>query len=164
MTHDTWHLTHKLWQVTCDPFWSVNIPSSQGSEETLFLKKSHRISDWLNQLTTKMFVEQPRLHRVCLLFWIFWPLNIAKNCKQDKSWIEYRKVVSHTNFVNAILLLCSSGPGLNITILCLHFRYSLSPHQFIFFNETGLHLSHWKGLQMVLDFGDTFAPSIHEES
>ena len=28
-------------------------------------QKDHIINEWMNQLMTKVFVEQPRLHRVC---------------------------------------------------------------------------------------------------
>ena len=64
-----------MWQMTRDMYmwWGVNIlskfqlPSSYGLGETVFWE--YFLKGWLSlllsPLMTKVFVEQPQLHRVC---------------------------------------------------------------------------------------------------
>ena len=74
VTCDMWHVTRgTLWHVTRDMFWGVNILSK------FQLPSSYRLwfmilwrsrgNGWLNELInylmTRLFIEQPRLHRVC---------------------------------------------------------------------------------------------------
>ena len=72
MTHDTWHMTHDTWHVTCCGGWTF----SQNFSSLAFMvcdlwyledleKKADRLTEWTNESMTKVFVEQPRLHRVC---------------------------------------------------------------------------------------------------
>ena len=78
VTHDMWHVTLDMWRVTCDK-WQV-----WGGEHSLKISvpqllllviydimkiRRKRLTDWLNewmnQSMTKLFIEQPQLHRVC---------------------------------------------------------------------------------------------------
>ena len=76
-----WHVTHK--KMTYDMFWGVNIlsqlqlSSSYSSSVLMFWRSGGKewVTDSMNELKTKVFVEQPRLHQVFLLeintnFWI----------------------------------------------------------------------------------------------
>ena len=77
VTCDTWHVTrdtwHDTWHMTCDMFGGVNIlskfqlPSSYGLWFMILWISGGK--GWLNQLInqwiTRLFIEQPRLHRVC---------------------------------------------------------------------------------------------------
>ena len=75
LTHDTWHVTCDIWHVTCDTWWGVNILSKCHllwfGRDSFLKKVSQIMTNWLHYLniysTTKLFVEQPRLNRVCLL-------------------------------------------------------------------------------------------------
>ena len=64
LTCDTWHVTHAMLHMACNTWSGVNIlskfPRSYGLDLGEWMK------EWLNELVTKVFVEQPRLHRVCL--------------------------------------------------------------------------------------------------
>ena len=74
VTHEMWHVTRDMWHFTCDTQGVVNIvskcqvPSSKGLEVGCFEEmeeKGDLINEWINQSVTDVFVEQPRLHRVC---------------------------------------------------------------------------------------------------
>ena len=60
MTHDMWHVIggeHSL---------KISAPQLLRGEKDSVLKIGrNRMSDWLAELITKVFVEQLRLHRVC---------------------------------------------------------------------------------------------------
>ena len=68
-----WHMTRDTWHVTC--WWGVNItskfqlPSSYVLGKTLFWRLGGKgwLTERLNEWSTKVFVEQPWLHRVCWL-------------------------------------------------------------------------------------------------
>ena len=72
VTCDTWHVTRDTWHMTCDMLWGVNIlskvqlPCSYG---LWFLEdweeKDDQLNQWINEWITRLFIEQPRLHRVC---------------------------------------------------------------------------------------------------
>ena len=61
-----------MWHVTCEAWWGViilstfQLPSSYGLGKTVFwrLKEKGPHSDWM----TKMFVKQPQIYRVCLIY------------------------------------------------------------------------------------------------
>ena len=68
-TCDMWHVTHDMWYVTHD-IWQVGgvKPSLRISALTVwawrcfeYLKEK---GEWVNQSVTKVFIEQPQLHRV----------------------------------------------------------------------------------------------------
>ena len=73
VTCDTWHMTRDTWHVTCDMYGGVNILSKfqlPSSYCLIFMilwrywgKGS--LTDSMNQSVTRLFIEQPRLHRVC---------------------------------------------------------------------------------------------------
>ena len=79
MTCDMWHITCDTWHVTCDMqhvtccggwTFSQNVSSLAFTICDLWyfeelVEKDVLLNEWMNQLTTKVFVEQPRLHRVC---------------------------------------------------------------------------------------------------
>ena len=77
VTHDMWHVTCGMWHVTCDILWWVKIlnkfqlPSSYGLWFIISWRLGGKCSrtDLINQLMTKVFVEQPRLHKK------FWSKN-----------------------------------------------------------------------------------------
>ena len=70
--YDMWHVTHDTWPVTCD-MWHM-----EGGEHSLKISSIYFIrfrwrcfedtwtkgspNQWRNELMTKVFVEQPRLH------------------------------------------------------------------------------------------------------
>ena len=60
MTCDTWHVTHDLWHVTHDMWHVVEGDHSLKIHED-WEEKADGLTDWI----TKVFVEQPRLYRVC---------------------------------------------------------------------------------------------------
>ena len=71
--NDTWKVTRDTWQVTHDTYCGMNILSkfqlSSSSRLGLTVLWIYFHKPWLNYLITnwitKLFVEQPRLHRVC---------------------------------------------------------------------------------------------------
>ena len=72
LTHDMWHVTHDIWPVTHDRWEEGNLlskfhlPSSNGLGVKVWRRYFHK--GWLSVLTNqiwRVFVEQPRLHRVC---------------------------------------------------------------------------------------------------
>ena len=76
-TCDMWHLTCDKWHMTCDMWhligggrWTFYQSFSSlavllGSEGVSKIFSQRLPSDSLTDLMTKVFVEQPRLHRVC---------------------------------------------------------------------------------------------------
>ena len=75
LTCDTWHVTCDMWHVTRDTFGVVNILSKfqlPNSYRLWFMilwrsgeEKAYGLTDWINESMTRLFIEQPRLHRVC---------------------------------------------------------------------------------------------------
>ena len=72
-TPDTWHMTHDTWHMTCDTWWELSIlskvqlSSSHGWGVMMFWRIGG--NGWVTQLLmTEVFVEQPWLHRVCLIW------------------------------------------------------------------------------------------------
>ena len=67
MTCYMWHRTKDLWNMTCDMVLGLSILSY--SLWFMFFKdleeKNDSVSQWVNESVTKVFVEHPRLHRVC---------------------------------------------------------------------------------------------------
>ena len=143
MTPDMWHLTPESWHMTCD-LWHVSrdtqgvmnivskfqVPSFFG----LGVKVSWRL--WTKgsptQLITKVFIEQPRLSRVCLIhclkyrsitFFLFTKIeekkifyilhvieksaSFARWCRFSAEWGKAYKELSFPIIVMAI----SSTPG-----------------------------------------------------
>ena len=68
--HDTWHMTHDMWQVTHDGGVNIlskfQLPSSCGLAVKVFWRfgGNGSLIESVNQLITRLFVEQLRLHRV----------------------------------------------------------------------------------------------------
>ena len=68
MTHDTWHRTHDMWHVTCDELEVVNldrtfqVASSNSLGVMVFWRYLNKgsVTKWMNQLMTRVFVEQPK--------------------------------------------------------------------------------------------------------
>ena len=83
VTRDTWHVTRDIWNmkrtwhVTCDILWEVNIlskfqlPSSYCLWFMILWRSGGKgwrtdlIIEWMNESMTRLFIEQPRLQRVC---------------------------------------------------------------------------------------------------
>ena len=76
VTHDTWHVTcdetRDTWHVTCFGGWtfSQNFSSLALTVCDLWYyedleEKDEWINELMNQWMTRLFIEQPRLHRVC---------------------------------------------------------------------------------------------------
>ena len=73
VTCDTWRVTHDTWHVTCSTWLWVNIltwfqfPSSYCWGVKMFWKFGEKgsLSELMNELMTKVFLEQPRLPGVC---------------------------------------------------------------------------------------------------
>ena len=83
VTCEIWHVTCNMWNMICDMWhmtrdrWGkVNLlskfqlPSYYGLGVKVFQRYFHKgsLRDWIkqiNELMTNVFVEQPRLHRVC---------------------------------------------------------------------------------------------------
>ena len=75
MTCDKWQLTFYMWHMTCDRYGDVDLLSlALTAWEWRFVEgiftKDHWMIQLINQLITKVFVEQPRLHWVCALLFI----------------------------------------------------------------------------------------------
>ena len=78
VTRDMWHVTRDAWHVTCD-MWNVtrlggwtfsqNFSSLALTVCDLWYYEDILgkgwLTDWLNESMTRLFVGQPRLHRVC---------------------------------------------------------------------------------------------------
>ena len=72
VTGDMWHLTRDMWHVTRDMFaggwtFSQNFSSLALTVYDLWYYEDleERMTDSVNELMTRLFIEQPRLHRVC---------------------------------------------------------------------------------------------------
>ena len=66
--HATWHMIHDTQHVKYDRWEEVNTLSNfqLRSSYGLWVKVlTQRMSDWMNLSGTNVFVEQPRLNRVC---------------------------------------------------------------------------------------------------
>ena len=65
---DMWHLTPDTWQVgEVNLLSKFQLPSLHTSVLKVFWRYFHKVwlTEWLNEWMTKVFVEQPQLHRVC---------------------------------------------------------------------------------------------------
>ena len=88
VTRNTWHVIRDTWHLTRNTFGGVNIlskfqlPSSYRLWFMILWRYFRkRLTDLINQSVTRLFVGQPRLHRVCQkcqlicngnnFFWIF---------------------------------------------------------------------------------------------
>ena len=70
-----WHVTHDMWHMICNTQLVVKIvskcqiPSSNGLGVMFFFEdveeKNELLTELMNELMTKVFIEQARLHRVC---------------------------------------------------------------------------------------------------
>ena len=73
VTGDSGHVTRDMWHVTHDMFEGVNIlskfqlPSSYRLWFMILWRSGGKgwLAEWINELITRLFIEQPRLHRVC---------------------------------------------------------------------------------------------------
>ena len=72
LTPDTWHLTLDTWHVTlgggwtfCQNFSSLALSVRAGKWFEDLEEKDPSVNQSVNQSVTEVFVEQPRLHRVC---------------------------------------------------------------------------------------------------
>ena len=60
-------MTLHMWRMKCDTWWGVNIlskcqlPSFYEDLE----EKDDSLNQLMNELITRLFIEQPRLHGVC---------------------------------------------------------------------------------------------------
>ena len=72
VTRDTWHVTHDTWHMTrlgggVNILSKFQLPSSYRLWFYDIMKIWRKgMSDRMNQSVTRLFIEQPRLHRVCL--------------------------------------------------------------------------------------------------
>ena len=80
LTRDTWHVTPDMWHLTCDTWRAViivskfQLPSSYSLGVEAFWRfwGKRSLSKLMNELMTKVLVEQPRLHlrdEICRLYW-----------------------------------------------------------------------------------------------
>jgi hypothetical protein len=67
VTRDTWHVTRDMWHVTRLGGWtfSQNFSSLAFTVCDLWYYEDILGKGWLNEWVTRLFVGQPRLHRVC---------------------------------------------------------------------------------------------------
>ena len=64
LTPDTWHMTHDMWHVVGYKHYIKILPPlllQFGCNDVLRFEGKFLLKD----LVTKVFLEQPRLHRVC---------------------------------------------------------------------------------------------------
>ena len=61
-----WSMTHDMQQVV-NMVSIIQVPSFNGLGVILFWRFGGKgsVTDWMNELITKVLVEQPRLHQVC---------------------------------------------------------------------------------------------------
>ena len=91
VTCDMWHVTCDMWHVTCD-MWHVTCDTWHvwGNEHSLKISASllfviydimniwrKRMIRLINESVTRLFIEQPRLHRVC---WLVRDGDSGKKC------------------------------------------------------------------------------------
>ena len=74
--HDMWHVRRDMWHVRRDT-WHVlgrgnilskfQLPSSYLLWFMILWRSGGKgwVTEWINQSVTRLFIEQPRLHRVC---------------------------------------------------------------------------------------------------
>ena len=72
MTHDTWHMTRDTGHMTRLGGWTFSQNFSTLALTVCDLwyyedleEKDDSMNQSINQLMTRLFIEQPRLHRVC---------------------------------------------------------------------------------------------------
>ena len=77
VTRDTWHVTRVTWHMTCLGGWtfSQNFSSLALTVCDLWYyedlqEKADGLNRWINESMTRLFIEQPRLHRVCLIDYV----------------------------------------------------------------------------------------------
>ena len=97
MTGETWQVTHNMWHMTHGGVWiffkKSQLSSSKGLGVMMFGRSWGEASviEWMNQLMTKVFLEQPWLHRVrkhlSLIKWVSQPFppNL-QNIITPKAW------------------------------------------------------------------------------
>ena len=70
VTCDTWHVTRDMWHVTWLGGWtfSQNFSSLALTVSDLCYYEDILGKGWINEWVTRLFVGQPRLHRVCQIF------------------------------------------------------------------------------------------------
>ena len=81
MTHDTWHVTRDIWH-----FWRRTFSQNFSSLaltvcDIWYYEDLEEKADSINEWVTRLFVGQPRLHRVCQIFSCWIPL-ICTNIQQ----------------------------------------------------------------------------------
>ena len=65
VTHDTWHMTHSVGWTFSQNFSFLALPVWEW-QCFEYISTNHQLLSYsITQLITKLFVEQPRLHRVC---------------------------------------------------------------------------------------------------
>ena len=72
VTPDTWHVTRDMWHVTRLVGWTFSQNFSSPALTVCHLsyyedleEKDDSINELINQSMMRLFIEQPRLHRVC---------------------------------------------------------------------------------------------------
>ena len=69
MAYDTWRTTQDTWHLTgCEHWVKISGPLLTDWEMGCFedlKEKDDQLNEWINEWVTKLFVEQPRLHRIC---------------------------------------------------------------------------------------------------
>ena len=64
LTCDMWHVTQDRWKEV-NLLSKFQLPSSYRLGVKVFWRYFHNKDESIKELMTKVFVEQPRLHRVC---------------------------------------------------------------------------------------------------
>ena len=100
LTPDTWHVTHDMWHVTHGKGEGVKKIFSQNFNSLglwvwalWFLEDWEEKDDWMNELVTKLFVEQPPLP------WVYQnPRNHIVNANQSFIWKIWQYVGVYGEF------------------------------------------------------------------
>ena len=108
VTPDTWHVTPDIWHVSCDTKGVMNIVS-----------KFQVPKEWMNEVINKLFLEQPRLHRVCLkLHLLFVFFCGRKIILREREGEREREVLWHDK-VGPLLSNCMSTSHM-LEVLSFH--------------------------------------------
>ena len=67
VTCDTWHVTRDMWHMTRLGGWTLSQNSSLALTvcDLWYYEDLEEKDEWINEWMTRLFIEQPRLHRVC---------------------------------------------------------------------------------------------------
>ena len=65
VTRDMWHMTHRGWWTLCQSFRSLALTVWKLWWFEDISTKDRWLNQSINQWITEVYVEQPRLHRVC---------------------------------------------------------------------------------------------------